>query len=569
MNINKRLTTSADHDSEQLADNKSLFSSSSFNSSGTSDSRSASLWTLISKTRIEPLCFIAVFGGVTRLLSYQQLVQDKICIQEFHQSLDFCQELSAASDSPEKNAILARVSTFMLQKELISLIPNILMSLLVGSWCDRFPSAMRYSLFVAVIAQGIESIVLAFNAYYFEWSIWYLLFTALITNCLSGNGTFIVALGYISTNFPQEQRAFRFLSLDIFVNGAMAVGFYAGGIILSANWSFISTPLHNYADVFVIGAACYAFLLFWIYFLIPAQDPSFFIPVGDDVDINGNIQGGASGSFENREDEEAKMCCLGSCLTRFGEIFSFGQLKGAWKSVFKKRPLNFHKTLWWLLLYLNMVTLPTLGTVYIYYPLVEKLYQWDYVAYSRVQTGTQVMKPLAVLIIIPIIYKVFKPRDLPLSMVGCLSGILGGLALASITKPMGYYIFMVVSCIQGISAVGVRAFFTQFIPRNEISTLWSILMTFEIAQPFIGSVVYSNLFSLTIDYYPTFAFHFTSFLLIIALIILCKIDLHWGDISKLPRRNSIIVGYNADEQGFGGSRKPINEEEYDIIEEPR
>jgi len=139
-------------------------------------------------------------------------------------------------------------------------------------------------------------------------------------------------------------------------------------------------------------------------------------------------------------------------------------------------------------------------------------------------------------------------------MVGCMSATLGGLALSSITRPLGFYLFMVIGCLQGIASIGVRAFITQFIPRNEISRLFSIIMTFEMVQPFIGSLIYSNIFAYSIDFYPTLAFHVTSLILIIGLVILTRMDMYWGDIKSLPRKNSVIIGFNADEEGNGGSR---------------
>jgi hypothetical protein len=483
-------------------------------------------------------------------------------------------------NNPIKNRILAKASTFMLKRECIGLLPNILMSIYCGCWCDQFRNGMRYSLFAAITGQMTESLLLALSSYYFESSYNYLLFTGLPSQMM-GNGVFIVSLGYISTMFPQDQRAFRFLSLDIFVNSSVALAYYVGGVILSTERFIItgtssaaSITLHNYGDTFVISFLCNVVLYFWIYFLIPARESVVTSGLSIRVlDPNGNIQEESEsspliqnyGSFEARDSS----FCFPSSKLR--EIFSLDHLKGTYLTTMKTRPLNFHKTLWWMLLYLNLITLPILGSVYIYYPLVEKLYQWDYVMYSRLQTITQVMKPLATFIIIPSIMKIFKPRDLQVAMVGCMSAIFGGISLASIIQPLGYYTYIVIGCIQGIGAVGVRAFLTQFIPQNEISRLFSVLMTFEVIQPFIGSVIYSNLFALTIDYYPTFAFHFTSFVLIISLVILCKMDLHWGEISLLPRKNSIIVGFDTDENGFGGSRKPkrsIDDREYDIIESP-
>ena len=500
-----------------------------------------SFWSLVKKTRIEPLAFLTAFASITSLLAYQQLVQDKLCRQEFNQTSEFCYKLSSLKNSDIKNKILAKASTFMLQREFVGLIPNVFMSIYCGCWCDKFKNGMRYILYVAYTGQIIEATLLTLNCYYFDLDWHYLLFTGLPTQMM-GYGIWVVVFGYISTNFPQDQRAYRFLLLDICVNASVALAYYLGGVMLSADKFILKTPasaLHNYADTFIIGGLCNVFLYFWIFFFIPPQSQELDLQVSDS---SGNIQDESiPGDFGNNGRERG-------CFSRLRDIFTLSHFKRAYETIIKKRPLNLHRTLWWMLLYLNLITLPILGSIYIYYPLVEKLYQWDYVMYSRMQTVTQVMKPIATLLIVPPIFKFLKLRVLQVSMVGCMSSILGGIALASLTRPIGFYIFMMIGCIQGIGAVGVRAFLTQFIPKDEISTLFSILLTIEIVQPFVGSVIYSNLFAMTIDFYPTFAFHFTSFLVIIALMIVCRIDLLWGGISVLPPKNSVIVS-DPDDRG--------------------
>jgi len=307
-----------------------------------------------------------------------------------------------------KSNILARSSTFMLQKELIALPLNILMSLYFGIWCDRYRRGIVLTFYAAVIGQLIENILLTLNSYFFDWSHRYLLLTGFPTNIL-GNGLFIAALGFVSTNFPQKQRALRFISMDVFINTFTALAYYFSGFLLSSDtFLLLQTPLHNYADVFLVGVIIYCLLILWILFLIPTQSHEAKPSQGRDVNENQDNQDNTSHDERTALFNQSQR----SCCSRLCDMFSLLHFKDAFLVVFKKRNLQFHKTLWWLLIYLNLVTLPIIGSVYIYYPLVEKLYGWGYVTYSRMQTITSVIKPFITLFMMPFFFKIFKPRDL-------------------------------------------------------------------------------------------------------------------------------------------------------------
>lgn len=461
--------------------------------------------------RFEPMIAISMFAFMFRLMAYQQLVQDKICNQTFNKTLEYCTILPSLTNDPEKNAILTKTTSFMTTKELVVLGPNLVMGMFVGSWCDRYNKGRRIVMMASIIGAFIESVLLLFNGYFFQWPVWLLLLTGIPTSIL-GNGLIIVSVSYISTAVRAESRAFRFMLFEIFTYTSVSTGIFGAAMVMSSSHPFIASPFrtHNYTDVFLISAVSCIFLLFWAYYLVKLPPLQSQKPV---IDMNAN----------QISDEGSRSRNI-TTWKRLTAILSIDHVKDSWKTVLKKRPDNYHKILWWLLLYLNITMIPLLGAAHIYYPLTERLYNWNYLQFSRVSMIGTLLKPIGTIVALPVIFKLFKPENLQISMIGTMSGILGGLSMGSLVSPEGFYLGIFFSAFFNIGSVGVKAFMANFIPGDEISRIFSILLTIELIQPFVGTFVYSSIFKLTIDSYPSCAFHFTSFLLVLSLIIICCID---------------------------------------------
>ena len=491
----------------------------------------SSRWTafldFVSSLRLEPMVALSMFAMIVRMIGYQQLAQDKICNQGFNKSLDYCAGLSYIKSDPSKNDILTKTTAFITTKELILLVPNVVMGMFVGSWCDRFKSGRMLVLYATVFGNFLESALLALNSYYFSWPAWILLMTGL-PSALMGNGFLIVSISYLSSAVKSESRAFRFLLFEIFVYTAAAAGILSAAQIMSSIHPLIRSPFetHNYTETFVVSAVCYALLLPWVHFMVklpPLQDQKPLLNDNDNqLPVNGT------------PDPRSKT--VGTILAK---IFTIEHVKDSWKTVLKKRPKKFHQTLWWLLLYLNIIMIPVIGAIHIYYPMTEKLYRWSYVEYSKVATMGTLLKPISTILILPILFKLFKPGNLQISMIGTVSAILGSISMGSIVSSGGFYLGTFFSAFAGIGSVGVRAYMADFIPGQEISRISSILMTIELIQPFLGSLVYSSIFKLTINFYPTCAFHFTCFLLILALMIVCWIDVFWHHVPPKAKTKSV------------------------------
>ena len=127
---------------------------------------------------------------------------------------DYCLNLGNSPTSATKNAILADVSSYMSSRELYTLVPNIIIGLYSGSWCDRFKNARRYCLFACLFGQIAETLCVLLNAMFYELDFRFLLLTG-IPAALAGNTIYTVTFSYLSAYADSENRALRFMIVDI------------------------------------------------------------------------------------------------------------------------------------------------------------------------------------------------------------------------------------------------------------------------------------------------------------------------------------------------------------------
>ena len=105
-------------------------------------SEKRSSWTssslsFLKRSVIEPIVFLHTLAGSLRATAILQLQQDKICMQKFNGTADFCHYLSTKDSSKLKDDIVSSVSEYTTYKEFLVIIPAIITALFVGIWCDR------------------------------------------------------------------------------------------------------------------------------------------------------------------------------------------------------------------------------------------------------------------------------------------------------------------------------------------------------------------------------------------------------------------------------------------------
>jgi len=118
----------------------------------------------IKSSTIEPVVLFHAVAGGLRATPFHQLIQDKICLQDFNQTKEYCHGLSGSPHSRLKDHILAEVATFTTYKEFAILVPAMLTAFFIGSWCDQFKNGKMYCLLSSSFCQLLEAVLFLVNS---------------------------------------------------------------------------------------------------------------------------------------------------------------------------------------------------------------------------------------------------------------------------------------------------------------------------------------------------------------------------------------------------------------------
>lgn len=126
------------------------------------------LWKFVKSLKVEPIAFCFSFVTMSRFLAMQQMLQDKICVQTFGQSIDYCRKLGTSPNSIIKDGILSKTSTYTFYYTTIMVVPGLFWCIFVGSWCDKYLGARKLFMILCAVSGFIEAVLLIVNAYFFS-----------------------------------------------------------------------------------------------------------------------------------------------------------------------------------------------------------------------------------------------------------------------------------------------------------------------------------------------------------------------------------------------------------------
>lgn len=441
----------------------------------------------------------------------QQLLQDKLCQFEYQQDAAYCTGLSGEADSAVKNRILADVSRYLFLKESIAVLPQTLLVLFSGSWCDRFQNGRRNVILIAIAGVLMDTLLLLLNAIFYDWEYWIIVLSG-IPSALLGNGLTMACCSFIAASVDQEERAVRFLVLETFSLIGIIGGFFSGGSLLAIESVFLPrTGLRNYNDVLLLGLALSMICITWAFLRVRSEvcvKTAGTHPVMMDLTASQMVTGA-------REDGP----------TAVKRLFALQDLKDIKETLVRDRPANDRSNMWILFAVHASVMLPYVGASYIIFPFCQRLYKWDAQTYGLMMGLAAAVRPIAVTLYTSLIVKPFALSELKIAMVGLLSFILGLIAIGSILSPLGFFIESFGASLSGSAVSGIRSFLSLRIPAHEITKVYSVMQITDALMPFIGSAVMSSVFGATIDDYPTLILHACAAILIVSLAAVARMDI--------------------------------------------
>ena len=451
-----------------------------------------------------------------------QLMQDKLCQFKYHQSAEFCSNLAEESGTI-KDLVLGDASYFMSLKESVTLLPHIIFSLFTGSWCDRHRNGRRYVLLFSLCGQMLDTLFLLLNTIFYHWDFRIIMLSS-VPSALLGNGVFLACLSYIAASSTDENRRIKFLTLEVFNCLAAVVGFLAGpSIMLSKTSLFYNAGLRNFSDVFFMCILLIGCSIAWAYFRVKSEACKP-IPVADVNQNTLDIDNISQGSTSSSSALVVKMSLLKRSTSRVTSLFAVQDLKDLRETLTKVRPDGGRRTLWIMIAVQLAMAFPMFGGGSVNFPYMERAFKWNSQMYGFMNALSMSIRPVAVALYTGLIVKRFKLSELEILIVGLTSHILGLISIGSITNEFGFYGEITIGSLGGTGSPGFRSFLSVIVPTNEITKVFSIMGLFDTLLPFAGGTLISSIFRATISFYPSLVYQVIVIPLIIALVVVTRID---------------------------------------------
>ena len=127
----------------------------------------------LSLLKMEVSFLLCMFSANIKKIPFNQLLQDKICLQYYHMDNVYCKDLPKLKidDDPDgfKINILKDSTDFNFYYIVINNLPAVIWSLFIGSWMDKYHHARKIVIICYSFGQFLEVILLGLNSYMFNW----------------------------------------------------------------------------------------------------------------------------------------------------------------------------------------------------------------------------------------------------------------------------------------------------------------------------------------------------------------------------------------------------------------
>lgn len=489
-----------------------------------------SIFQNLKKFKCEPLVIFLFMSFGLRVVSMQQLLQDKVCLNEFSQSHEYCARISEMPKSSLKLNILNRYQVLLTYRTMLSFVAGNLLPfyIFVGGWCDRFgDSGRRWSMVTIILVNCVITLFSILNVIFMNWSPWtYILMTL---SPLEDMTSITVIYSYITAHTSKEDRAQRMLLIQVMFLVGIAMGIFFSGLLFGVKSPLIDSiaplQIHNTLLPYALAVILQTCALIWIFIFIK-QDTRDVSPNDEDVTVgalsDADITDSSATDTSSRDVQQERQTLLPS---RLSVIFDLQLLKETFIAITKDRPRLMKRNMYLIVLVLCLVGFPTYGSVNSTFPLTQIIYKWDAAIFTKVMTVSLILKPVAMMIVTPIITKLLKLSDLQICLFGSVCIYLGSWAIGTIVHPAGYALNILLSACSSCSSTGARSYLSKNIPSHEITKIYTFIQVIESIVPSIGSIIFTALISFSSDFYPTLCFHFACLVVLAAIIIVIFLDL--------------------------------------------
>ncbi|XP_022256066.1 proton-coupled folate transporter-like isoform X1 [Limulus polyphemus] len=436
---------------------------------------------------VEPLVTLIFFAFMVRGVCYQQLMLDKACYNEIRYSSDVCSNLNDEKYKLQKDEVQRMANNYHMGTTIVSTLPAIILSIFIGPWSDKY--GRRYPLIVALLGFLLEGIGVIIVTARFELPLYFNLLIH-IPSGLSGGMIMIFTsvYSYISDVSDTESRPFRYALLEMGVVLGAPLGTQVGGQIYKH---------HGYIPVFSTSLVFIILSVAYVIFIVKE-------------------------SKKISKDVKLKTVAL--------DFFSVDNVKESLSTCLKKRPGNARLQIWLLIIAICFQLFVNMGTFTIAYLYTLKMYKWDVARYSNIYAIFSVISAFTTIVAVPFLTRFVKIRDVALGLIGILSMQAKCVFLASSFEEWVYLLGLSASILHGTSSIAIRTRLSKMVAKDELGKVFSLMAMCESAIPVLGTVIWSQVYNNSLEFYPGLTYLVCAIVLIIPLTIfiwlLCSQDVY-------------------------------------------
>uniref|UniRef100_T1KLD2 Major facilitator superfamily (MFS) profile domain-containing protein n=2 Tax=Tetranychus urticae TaxID=32264 RepID=T1KLD2_TETUR len=505
---------------------------------------------IIELLRLDVYFALFLFGLAIPSVTASQFIQDKFCINQLKLDPSQCLHLETLGPEYEeiKNKVYAFSTIFKNYQHLITTPPGIILSVFMGYWIDSYPKHLKYLLALPCFGGFLSAIFAIYHVIYFELDVYSLLWLSVVHG-LTG-GFFIVMTGsytYITRRTKAKYRAARFAILELFIFTSIPLATAIGGRLLTTK-PWFGGQYRNYFAVFFISLVCKLSAMIWVLIFLNDADKTIDdldeldrakndikldltkpLPIkpGDEkmVEIELDPQKTDSVTPVNENKEVMKNMKPTGFIEIFLDIFNPSTVSNMIKVCCQKRPNNGRKILWNLMFAMNVMLIGHMGESTIGFPFAQKVYHWDAAYYSFITSVMMIIPTLSHSFLPIILIHKFHLPDTVLAIIGAVSLIFALIVRGGILESCAFYISTIIGLCAGLLPIAIRSIISRIIDQKEVGQVFALLACIESSGPMVASVVYSTLFSVTIQDFPGLVHHFAALTMFYPFAVVLWLDL--------------------------------------------
>ncbi|KAJ6641494.1 Solute carrier family 46 member 3 [Pseudolycoriella hygida] len=482
------------------------------------DQKAAKIVKFIKTLRVEPFTFAMLFQFGLRALPSFLLIQDKICLQWYNTTYDYCRDLPSIQYETSgpgfyKTRILSDTIQMATYVSYVQLFPNLVCGLFVGAWIDQFNKGRKWLLIVFSVAEMMENLILIYLTYNFDATPYLNVFTTVPTLLLSGGqiGPRVAVTHYMTSTTPPKLLAIRFMIFELCLMLALPIGSALAGYIIVKDPAFFTGQTRNYAVIYILSFAVDFVCLLWLIVMVDeriAQQQQKVVEIKLEEQRNSGVANTRATDITGQTEKTVFPLKL---------LFSLKNAKSMLQIVLKKRPNKGRRQILLCILSLSILFGEQIALGSLNSQFIQRVYYWnpDYTAY--ISAIGMMIASTATMTTIPIMTRILNVWDIPLAIVGFSVNLVANFIKGCWLSENAYYLAMVVGCVGGMAAICTRSHIVKTIDRDEQGKMMAVMAVADTISPVIATTIFSQIFRVTVDKYPGVVFDVIGGLLLIPI----------------------------------------------------